>query len=96
MSKKEKVKHPSHYNKGIEMWDYAHSHNLNFFEGNIVKYVTRWKDKNGVEDLHKAKQYLDKLIELEEKNIVITLENTTKELFDESMYMELQEKISKS
>ena len=88
MSKKEKVKHPSHYNKGIEMWD--------FFEGNVIKYITRWKDKNGVEDLHKAKQYLDKLIELEEKNIVITLENTTKELFDESMYMELQEKISKS
>ena len=97
MSKKEKIKHPSHYNKGIEMWDYAHSHHdLNFFEGNIVKYITRWKDKNGVEDLHKAKQYLDKLIELEEKDIVITLENTSKELFDESMYMDLQEKISKS
>ena len=96
MSKKEKVKHPSHYNKGIEMWDYAHSHNLDFFEGNIVKYITRWKDKNGIEDLHKAKQYLDKLIELEEKNIVITLENTSKELFDESMYMYLQEKIIKS
>jgi len=96
MSKKEKIKHPSHYNKGIEMWDYAHTHNLNFFEGNIVKYITRWKDKNGIEDLHKAKQYLDKLIELEEKNIIVTLENTTKELFDESMYMDLQEKISKS
>ena len=40
----ERVKHPKHYNKGIEMWDYAHSHNLDFFEGNIVKYVTRWKD----------------------------------------------------
>ena len=96
MSKKEKIKHPSHYNKGIEMWDYAHTHNLNFFEGNIVKYITRWKDKNGIEDLHKAQQYLDKLIELEEKNIIVTLENTTKELFDESMYMDLQEKISKS
>ena len=53
----ERVKHPKHYNKGIEMWDYAHSHNLDFFEGNIVKYVTRWKEKNGVEALHKAKQY---------------------------------------
>ena len=96
MSKKEKIKHPSHYNLGIEMWDYAHSHSLNFFEGNIIKYITRWKDKNGVEDLHKAKQYLDKLIELEEKDIIITLENTSKELFDESMYMDLQEKISNS
>ena len=63
----ERVVHPSHYNKGIEMWDYSHSHNLDFFEGNVVKYVTRWKHKNGVEDLKKAKQYLDKLIELENR-----------------------------
>ena len=58
-----KVEHPDHYNQGIEMWDYAMSHNLDFMEGNIVKYVTRWRHKNGIEDLLKAKQYLDKLIE---------------------------------
>jgi len=68
MDKKERVHHPTHYNKGIEMWDYAHSQNLDFFEGNIVKYVTRWKEKNGIEDLKKAKSYLDKLIELNESN----------------------------
>ena len=68
MKKKEKVKHPLHYNQGIEMWDYAYSHDLDFFEGNIVKYVTRWKHKSGIEDLYKAKQYLDKLIELNENN----------------------------
>ena len=56
------VCHPSHYNQGIEMWDYAYSHNLDFFECNIVKYVTRWRDKNGLQDLLKAKEYLDKLI----------------------------------
>tara|TARA_B100001778_G_scaffold207422_1_gene171445 strand:- start:977 stop:1234 length:258 start_codon:yes stop_codon:yes gene_type:complete len=61
--KGESVNHPKHYNQGIEMWDYAYSHDLDFFEGNIVKYVTRWKDKGGIEDLYKAKQYLDKLIE---------------------------------
>jgi|TARA_R110000868_G_scaffold5983_3_gene34720 hypothetical protein len=66
MKSKERVVHPKHYNKGVEMWDYAYSHKLDFFEGNIVKYVTRWKDKNGIEDLKKAKTYLDKLIELEE------------------------------
>ncbi len=65
VNSKERVFHPNHYNKGIEMWDYAYSHNLDFFEGNIVKYVTRWKDKNGIEDLKKAKQYLDKLIDLQ-------------------------------
>jgi hypothetical protein len=63
---KEQVEHPTHYNQGIEMWDYAHSWNLDFFEGNIVKYVTRWRHKNGLQDLKKAKQYLDKLIELTE------------------------------
>ena len=68
ISTNERVVHPLHYNKGIEMWDYAHSHKLDFFEGNIVKYVTRWKHKNGIEDLKKAKQYLDKLIELESRN----------------------------
>ena len=47
------------------MWDYAHSHELDFFEGNIVKYVTRWRHKNGLQDLQKAKMYLDKLISLE-------------------------------
>ena len=66
---KEKVNHPEHYNKGVEMWDYAASHDLDFFEGNIVKYVTRWKHKNGVEDLYKAQQYLNKLIDLNEIRI---------------------------
>ena len=56
------VKHPAHYTKGIEMWEYAHSQGLDFFEGNIIKYVTRWRHKNVMEDLLKAKQYLDKLI----------------------------------
>lgn len=67
---KEQIEHPTYYNQGkIEMWDYAHDHNLGFFEGNIVKYVTRWKDKNGLMDLKKAKEYLDKLIDLTESNI---------------------------
>ena len=60
----ERVKHPKHYNRGIEMWDYAHSHNLDFFEGNIVKYVTRWKDKNGVENVSKTPQNQLKTIKI--------------------------------
>lgn len=56
---------PEHYKRGkIEPWDYIHSQNLGFFEGNIVKYVTRWKDKGGVEDLKKCIAYAEKLIEL--------------------------------
>lgn len=38
-----------------------------FFRGNALKYVTRFHEKNGVDDLRKAKYYLDRLIELEEE-----------------------------
>ena len=68
MPKKDNIKHPKHYTQGIEMWDYAYSQGLDFFEGNVIKYVTRWKHKNGIEDLYKAKQYLDRLIEHATKN----------------------------
>lgn len=63
----EMVEHPNHYNKGIEVWDYTDSWRMDFLEGNIIKYVTRYKYKNGVEDLKKAKQFIERLIEREEK-----------------------------
>ena len=61
-----KVVHPDHYNKGIETWDYTTSHNMDFLQGNVVKYVTRFRDKDGMKDLRKAQQYLEKLIAVEE------------------------------
>lgn len=57
------VNHPAHYNRGIETIDYIESHGLDFNEGNVVKYVTRWRMKGGVQDLQKARFYLDRLIE---------------------------------
>lgn len=57
----------SHYKKkSIQPWDYIAANELGYFEGNIVKYVSRWRDKGGLDDLRKARHYLDKLIELEE------------------------------
>lgn len=57
-----------HYkSKAIQPWDYITSNELGYLEGNIVKYVSRWKDKGGVEDLQKARHYLDKLIELNQR-----------------------------
>lgn len=54
-----------HYKgKTVQPWDFIAANGLGFFEGNVVKYVTRWKDKGGVQDLHKARHYLDKLIEV--------------------------------
>jgi hypothetical protein len=58
-----------HYmDKAIQPIDYILSNGLNFCEGNVVKYITRWKDKNGIADLKKAIHYIEFLIEEEEKN----------------------------
>ena len=54
---------PEHYTQGIECIDYITSKNMSFLEGNVVKYVTRYKMKNGLEDLVKAQWYLTRLIE---------------------------------
>jgi hypothetical protein len=42
---------------------------MSFVEGNVIKYVTRYKDKNGIEDLMKAKWYLERLIEYESSKV---------------------------
>ena len=53
-----------HYKKlVIQTWDYIIANNIGYMEGNIIKYVSRWKEKGGEKDLLKAKHYLDKLIE---------------------------------
>ena len=55
----------AHYQLPIQPVDYIVKNNLSFLQGNVVKYVTRYKDKNGKEDLIKAKHYLDMIIEFE-------------------------------
>lgn len=64
MNEYEAVNHPPHYNIGIETTDYITSWNMSFVEGNIIKYVSRYKWKKGLEDLRKAEWYLNKLISI--------------------------------
>lgn len=53
-----------HYKKyAIQPTEYTLANNLGFIEGNVVKYITRYKDKNGVEDLKKVIHYVEILIE---------------------------------
>lgn len=66
------VIHPSHYNQnGMEVWDVINAFTKDlsgaeaFYAGNVIKYVLRWQHKNGIEDLEKAKVYIDKIIEME-------------------------------
>lgn len=56
-----------HYQGEIQPWDAITAWGLGFLDGNAVKYLARWRKKNGLEDLKKAQHYLDKLIEQEEE-----------------------------
>ena len=53
----------NHYKaNGIQPVEYCMANNIGFMEGSVIKYVTRWKDKGGVQDLEKARHFLDMLI----------------------------------
>ena len=57
---------PDHYNKSeIDPLDYILANSMDFIEGNIIKYISRYKHKDGVKDLVKAQDYLTRLIERE-------------------------------
>ena len=59
----------SHY-KGLKIQpiEFIHANNIPFCEANAIKYLCRWRNKNGRQDLEKAKHYIDLLIELEYGN----------------------------
>ena len=62
--KKEDNINPDHYgNSGIDVISFCQANNLDFMQGNVIKYVFRYKNKNGLEDLEKAKEYIDRMIE---------------------------------
>lgn len=77
------VNHPSHYNTGsIEVINYIedkldYNEFTGYLTGNIIKYISRYKHKNGIEDLQKAEWYLNYLINyirstlIKEKNDLI-------------------------
>lgn len=59
-----------HYKKHkIQPWDIIDEYGLNFYEGNVLKYLLRHQHKNGIEDLHKCQHYLAKLIDSESDRI---------------------------
>lgn len=63
---KHSIKKQKHYTQyQIQPMEFIGKNNIGYIEGNIIKYVCRYKLKNGIEDLHKAAHYLEKLIERE-------------------------------
>jgi len=58
------VSSPKHYTQGeIEVIDFIMDQGFDYLEGNVCKYLCRYKYKNGLEDLKKAQWYLNKLVE---------------------------------
>lgn len=54
----------AHYQVGYQPWDFIADMGFDYFLGNAVKYVSRWRSKGGVKDLEKARHYLEKWGEL--------------------------------
>lgn len=72
----------SHYRQmAIQPIEYIHANGIPFAEGNIIKYVSRWRSKNGIADLEKARHFIDLLIELERKDAAIQKAIKAKEDF---------------
>lgn len=67
MDSADAVQHGGNHYKQFryETWNVIADWGLGYFDGNAVKYLSRWRHKGGIEDLKKARHYIDKLIELE-------------------------------
>ena len=63
MSANDKQVAGTHYRTAIQHWDYVIANNLDYFQAQITKYVTRWKKKGGPKDLEKAEHFLQKYLE---------------------------------
>ena len=65
-------KTPEHYDSEVQPIDLIEAIGLDFAEGNVVKYVCRYKKKDGLRDLYKARDYLDLIIKrLEDRKIEV-------------------------
>lgn len=67
------VNHPNHYLGNVEVIDYIEDKLTSeqfegYLVGNVIKYLSRYQKKNGLEDLQKGRWYLNKLIETKENN----------------------------
>lgn len=52
----------------IQPVEYIHANKIPFMEGSAIKYLTRWRNKGGIDDLKKAKHFIELLIELETRD----------------------------
>lgn len=62
-----------HYKMPIEHWDIVALWGLDYFQGQITKYVMRWREKGGIQDLEKSIHFTQKYIEVEKARAAGTL-----------------------
>ena len=68
MSKSDVINSPSHYTQGkLEVIEAIEGLGLDYHEGTVLKYISRWRYKNGVEDLYKAQWFIHRLIHIAEE-----------------------------
>lgn len=69
---------PTHYSTcRIQPLDFIIANKLDFLEGNIIKYICRYRDKGGLKDLRKAQTYLERLITQTEQELTPCVNGTT-------------------
>ena len=69
----------NHYrNMAIQPIEFIHANGIPFAEGSVIKYVSRWRAKNGIADLEKARHFIDLLIELERKKLGVAAPRASK------------------
>lgn len=76
------MKTPDHYQFEIQPVEYIMKNGLGFCEGNVVKYISRWKLKNGREDLLKARHYIDILLSAFDKDCAEAYKPTDSEIWE--------------
>lgn len=76
---------PQHYKSNNDVIQFCLDNKLSFCEANVVKYVVRWKKKNGIEDLKKAIEYINRLIKYEQRKLLkeITEDDEKDDIYDE-------------
>jgi hypothetical protein len=81
-----------HYRTAYQHWDFVIKLNLDYFEATSTKYVSRWRKKNGVEDLQKGIHYLEKLMEVRDSYPPLQSNLSTPEIVEEiKIYAEANE-----
>lgn len=81
-----KVVHPNHYSRFIiEPVTFCVANNLNFNQSNVIKYICRARHKNGLEDLLKARRYIDMEIETLRRNERIAEGEDPQDVWKESL-----------